>query len=347
MRPARSASFAADASTSAAASRPTRATPRASRRRVAAAAVRARAAAASAASASSSSSENNANNADLLLLPPLVAPAELRASLLASEDLWRTTAHARIRGASGDASAPPRFRLTYMPMRNRAEVPRMLLELSETPYEFECVGFEPWTRAMKPRMASEHRVGCFGKLPVLCDLDPAVADARDGSPLRVGQETAITRHLAARLGLDGGDDVRARATIDSLYAFYFSTMRNNGVTHEGEHYAAGALRDAPAGLRDDAKPTTYRAMRRVNDYSVAERSIATLGHFEEILTRSETGWLGGTAAPSYVDVALFVELLELSEPCHAPDWAERFGCVLYKRFSPISRFQHLIAFRFN
>jgi hypothetical protein len=34
MRPARSASFAADASTSAAASRPTRATPRASRRRV-------------------------------------------------------------------------------------------------------------------------------------------------------------------------------------------------------------------------------------------------------------------------------------------------------------------------
>jgi glutathione S-transferase P len=261
--------------------------------------------------------------------------------------LWRTTAHARIRGASGDASAPPRFRLTYMPMRNRAEVPRMLLELSETPYEFECVGFEPWTRAMKPRMASEHRVGCFGKLPVLCDLDPAVADARDGSPLRVGQETAITRHLAARLGLDGGDDVRARATIDSLYAFYFSTMRNNGVTHEGEHYAAGALRDAPAGLRDDAKPTTYRAMRRVNDYSVAERSIATLGHFEEILTRSETGWLGGTAAPSYVDVALFVELLELSEPCHAPDWAERFGCVLYKRFSPISRFQHSIAFRFN
>ena len=139
----------------------------------------------------------------------------------------------------------------------------------------------------------------------------------------------------------------ARATIDSLYAFYFSTMRNNGVTHEGEHYAAGALRDAPAGLRDDAKPTTYRAMRRVNDYSVAERSIATLGHFEEILTRSETGWLGGTAAPSYVDVALFVELLELSEPCHAPDWAERFGCVLYKRFSPISRFQHLIAFPFN
>ena len=109
----------------------------------------------------------------------------------------------------------------------------MLLELSETPYEFECVGFEPWTRAMKPRMASEHRVGCFGKLPVLCDLDPAVADARDGSPLRVGQETAITRHLAARLGLDGGDDVRARATIDSLYAFYFSTMRNNGVTHDG------------------------------------------------------------------------------------------------------------------
>ena len=100
-------------------------------------------------------------------------------------------------------------------------------------------------------------------------------------------------------------------------------------------------------MRDYAKPTTYRAMRRVNDYSVAERSIATLGHFEEILTRSETGWLGGTAAPSYVDVALFVELLELSEPCHAPDWAERFGCVLYKRFSPISRFQHSIAFRFN
>ena len=81
---------------------------------------------------------------------------------------------------------------------------------------------------------------------------------------------------------------RARRSTPST-PFTFPTMRNNGVTHEGEHYAAGALRDAPAGLRDDAKPTTYRAMRRVNDYSVAERSIATLGHFEEILTRSETG----------------------------------------------------------
>ena len=31
----------------------------------------------------------------------------------------------------------------------------------------------------------------------------------------------------------------------------------------------------------------------------------------------------------------------------APDGRERFRCVLYKRFSPVVRFQHLIASSFN
>ena len=98
------------------------------------------------------------------------------------------------------------------------------------------------------------------------------------------------------------------------------------MTHEGQNYAAGALRDAAAGeetlTRDEAP--SYRSMPRVNDFSVAERSLAALGAFEEQLERSTTGFLADHEGPSYVDMALLCELLELAEPDHVPDFAERF-----------------------
>jgi glutathione S-transferase len=39
---------------------------------------------------------------------------------------------------------------------------------------------------------------------------------------------------------------------------------------------------------------------------------------------SDTGFLLGRTEPSYVDLALFVELLELSEDDHVPDFADVF-----------------------
>lgn len=66
------------------------------------------------------------------------------------------------------------------------------------------------------------------------------------------------------------------------------TLRNHGLTHEGEHYSAASLADlrrADAGTREAmlAHARDYRAMRRVNDWEVAERSLAALRVFEDVL----------------------------------------------------------------
>jgi hypothetical protein len=107
---------------------------------------------------------------------------------------------------------------------------------------------------------------------------------------------------------------------------------HNGVTHEGEHYSVGALRDSSGG--DDkgggmtrGKVPTYRAMPRVNDFSAAEQSLAALGVFEEQLERSATPFFADAESPTYVDLALFCELFELAEPGNVPDFGTRRGCT--------------------
>lgn len=253
---------------------------------------------------------------------------DYRAHLYDSVDLWSTSQRASLPGGGAELdpeTTQPRFTLSYMPMRNRAEVSRMILESSGCPYHFDVVGFKKWTDEVKPACVPEWR-GDFGKLPVLTSHEAKHA-LPDGTPLRIGQETAITRFLARECGV-AGDDAAEEARLDSLFAFYFCTLRNNGLTHEGEHYSAGALRIEAA--RDTSERLTrttaskYRATKRVNDLSVAERSLSALGAFEELLEMSDTGFLLSRTEPSYVDLALFVELLELSEDDHVPDFADVF-----------------------
>ena len=85
----------------------------------------------------------------------------MRGEILGAGDLWSTATHARIargRGARGDAEQPA-YTLAYMPMRNRAEVPRLLLEEGGVPYDFEVVGFLPW--------AELKQTTPFGRTPTL------------------------------------------------------------------------------------------------------------------------------------------------------------------------------------
>ena len=108
--------------------------------------------------------------------------------------------------------------------------------------EFDVIGFQLWKRWVK---ANDESLP-FGKVPVLYSYDPAHRGP-GGEPLVVANETAITRFLARQLGMDGSRDGAAtEAKLDMLYVQYFQTLRNNGVTHEGEHYAVGALREAAA-----------------------------------------------------------------------------------------------------
>lgn len=233
-------------------------------------------------------------------------PEELSRALWTTGDLFETDVHAIIRCGFG----APRFRLAYMPCRNRGEIPRLILEEAECAYELEVIGFKCWSEKMKA--LTPH-----GKLPCLWNFD--------GVGNHLSQETTITRFLAQRVGL-AGRTIIEQAAVDELYTLLMCTLRNNGVSHSGEHYSVAALKalaDDPTALAREPR-MRYSEMFRQNSHSCAARSLAALGVFEEKLGESGTRFLVGTHSPTYADLALFHVLWDLAEPDNVPDFAQCF-----------------------
>lgn len=236
--------------------------------------------------------------------PTRMAPEELNRLLWSKGDLFETDVHAVIRCGQGT----PRFHLVYMPCRNRGEIPRLILEEAQCCYDLEVVGFQVWKEAVKPTVP-------FGKLPCLRNYDGLRHD--------LGQEQAITRFLAQRVGL-AGSSVLEQAKVDELYSFCMNTLRNSGVSHDGEHYSVAALKELAQQPDNISPPLPYERMFRQNTHSRAERSLAALRVFEQQLEASGTGFLVGHA-PTYADLALFHVLWELAEPDSLPDFSALFG----------------------
>jgi len=242
----------------------------------------------------------------------LVNPPAKMDSLKAAQKIWKdnylfeTDIHAIIRcggGSNNDNNEKPRFHLAYMAMRNRGEILRLMLEESGCSYDLEIIGFKNWEKGVKATSSQ-------GKCPMLRNYD--------GKGNDLGQEGAITRFLAKDLGFSGRNAVE-EAEVDSIYCFWFSTMRNNGVSHDGEHFSIASLRDA---LPTTQRPR-YQEVFRLNTLSKADRSLMALGYFEELLEASGSGFLvsGGI---TYVDFGLFYILFELAEQDNVPDFAEKF-----------------------
>ena len=205
-----------------------------------------------------------------------------------------------------------------MPCRNRGEIIRLMLEEARCSYELEVVGFRAWARDVKASTPD-------GKLPCLRNYDGRGTD--------LCQEGAITRFLADKLGL-AGSDAAERAAVDAMYCFWFSTLRNNGVSHDGEHYSVAALKEADEGLTAASVPP-YEAVFRLDPLSRAERSLVALKRFEEVLGASKSGYLVGDQI-TYPDHGLFYILYELAEDDNVPDFAERFAlphCGAFDRMS--------------
>ena len=221
---------------------------------------------------------------------------------------------------------PPRWRFSYMPIRNRGEVIRLMLEESEVPYELEVLGYSAWSRGGNKEKTPD------GKLPVLRNFD--------GKGNDLGQEQAITRYLANELGY-AGTTVTEKGKVDQLYSFWFSTFRNNGVSHDGDHYSVAALKELvessePVAKRGSKDRPMYRETYRasvIDTYSRAQRSLMALDYFEAILEKSKSGFLATQKGPSYVDYALFYCLFELAEEDNAGSvWASSLGLPRCRAF---------------
>ena len=77
-----------------------------------------------------------------------------------TRDLFQTDLHAVIRCGAGI----PKFKLCYLPCRNRVEIARLILEEAQCAYDFEVVGFRQWAEYVKQQTP-------HGKCPVLRDYD--------------------------------------------------------------------------------------------------------------------------------------------------------------------------------
>jgi len=216
------------------------------------------------------------------------------------------------------------YRLLYMPMRNRGEIIRLILEEAQVPYEVEVVGWTNWVDGIKH--TTPH-----GKCPVLRRTN-INNENMGGIELDLCQEGAITRYLADEFNL-AGQTPTERAQVDSLYCLWFATMRNNGVSHDGQFFSIASLKET-AALPTESTPTSTQTIRRpkyedvqrlqaMNDYTRAEVTLMALDFFERQLERTNTGWLVGNSC-TYVDLGLFYILFELSEEDNVPDFDVRF-----------------------
>ena len=163
-----------------------------------------------------------------------------------------------------------------------------------------------------------------GKLPCLRNYDGRGTDLCQ-------EQAPLLRFLADKLGL-AGSDAAERAAVDAMYCFWFSTLRNNGVSHDGEHYSVAALKEADEGLTA-AKVPPYEDVFRLDPLSRAERSLVALKRFEEVLGASKSGYLGGR--PNYLPGPWIVlhhsHAHELAEDDNVPDFAEQLRAAPLRR----------------
>lgn len=241
-------------------------------------------------------SSASASSSSLEILDPEALQEHLRESV----DLWSTSKRGVVLRRCENASEA-RYWLQYMPMRNRAEVARLMLEYAEVPYALEIVGYTRWWDEVKPTTE-------FGKTPSLLNID--------GNGKDLSHEQAIVRFLGRELGFAGADSIE-EARVDELFQQYWCTIRNNGLTHEGSLYSPFALAEFRRDEISDDDVARFQETHRVNDLPVSHRSLQALRVFEEILesqrneNENRVGLVGDSL--TYVDFALLDALLELRE----------------------------------
>ena len=137
--------------------------------------------------------------------PTRMEPLELQRQLFSVGDLFQTDVHALIRNGNGE----PRFRLAYLPCRNRCEIPRLILEEAGCCYDMEVIGFQTWKASVKP-------LAPYGKLPCLVSEPRASASVSDGVRCEVRENEGVS---VRRMRTKVCEDVTEHARGERARAF--------------------------------------------------------------------------------------------------------------------------------
>ena len=84
---------------------------------------------------------------------------------------------------------------------------------------------------------------------------------------------------------DIGANVDEKAYLDSLYTLWFSTMRNNGISHDGDHYSVASLKLAKQSNNDMAMDASYRKDR---DNRPTYQSVYRVNELNKVNTHTHT-----------------------------------------------------------
>ena len=210
------------------------------------------------------------------------------------DKLFEAGSYARSSSVELSTGPSPAIQIDYLTIRGLAELPVLILEATETPYTARFFSKEDFSK-VKAKYP-------LGRLPVLA----VAGDGSDQSKLFISQSSSITRYLAERCNLYGMDTPTRRARVDFLYETVQELMKavdpaalaNKTATSRRLHY----------------RETTNRAY-----YSAYEKASTALLTFEEILGASGGRFLLGDGL-SYADLALYLQLNELSEADKFPKW---------------------------
>ena len=241
---------------------------------------------------------------------------DLRRALLAAGDIRKIDFRAKI--CCGNSE--PMYHIIYFPVRGLAEVPRLLLAEADVTYTFECIGPSIW-KELKAQFT-------FGKLPVLANFD--------GCGSELANSHAITRHIARAVGLAGSTAAEA-ALVDMVYTQFIeslgwfvyeiaepATLMELRAACEAAAGEAVASEPAGANGRVARRSISLKDISLRDGSSTVQTKLAALASFEEMLSRSGTGFLIGSTV-TYADLALWSTLSELTEADTCPSLLSAFG----------------------
>lgn len=215
---------------------------------------------------------------------------------------------------------PGEVKLGYFCIRALGFLPQLILEESGMNYELHVFDTGSFGK-LKPSLP-------FGRLPALLDWN--------GKGNHLVQSGAIIRALATKTGLAGADS-QQKNRCDMLFEQLKEAFNKS-------HFSTDAIKEGLKAGNDLSKVPRWEEMPRVNEYTLFQRSIATLRCFEALLQNSASDFLVG-AQLTYVDLALWSKVFELSQPDNVPQWASKLDLPnITKLYSIIMERPNIIAF---